>query len=71
MQWQLSLVILAQPTLSEDGVRAKTDIISDLMSALSGEVEEDFEDEPMDDEDTLALLAMAGRQPIREYNVAG
>ena len=62
MQWQLSLTVLAQPTFDEDANREKAEAIQEIFRTLSGE-EEEFV--PMDDADTVALLAMAGRFPIR------
>lgn len=60
MQWQVMLTILAQPALSDEGASAKEQAVTDIMEALS-----DGEEEPMNDEDSLALLRMAGRKPIR------
>ena len=59
MQWQVSLVSLAQPAFDEASVRAKVDAIQSIMSSLSDE------DELVDDSDTIALLEAAGRKPIR------
>jgi len=69
MQWQLALTVLAQPAFNEDAAREKSQMIQDIYSALSDEEEEEFV--PMDDADTIALLAMAGRYPIRKIDGPG
>lgn len=62
MKWQLSLTMLAQPAFTEEAAREKADAVMEVVNVLSGE-EEEFV--PMDDTDTIALLAMANRFPIR------
>lgn len=67
MQWQLSLALLAQPTFDPDSSMEKAELLQELMQTLSGEKVEDV---PMDDGDTVALLQMAGRRPIRIINAS-
>lgn len=67
MQWQMSLMLLGQPAFSEDAVREKMRVVDEAMDVLSGDPRVN---EEMDDADTLALLQMAGRMPIRKFHAS-
>jgi hypothetical protein len=63
MQWQLGLIQMAQPILSEEAARQRGDMVNQLLEVL--------QDEPLvtkDDSATLELLRRAGRMPIREIH---
>ena len=66
MQWQVSLVLLAQPVFDPDSAREKGQLVQDLMDQLADEVAE----EDLTERDTLALLEMAGRKPFRKIENA-
>jgi len=65
MKWELSLAVLSQPTFDPEASHEKAQAIQDIYGMLSGEEEEEENFVPMDDSDTIALLAMAGRYPVR------
>ena len=67
MLWQVSLSLLAQPVFDEESAERKSDYIKDLTGKLGVEEEQ----EELDDQDTLALLRMAGRMPVRIINPDG
>jgi len=62
MKWQMILVSLAQPVFDEGAAADKAELVSDIMSMLDGDKSEP---DPLDDEDTIALLEMAGRKVVR------
>jgi len=70
MCWHLVLVSLSQPTLSDEAVKQRIDMMTELWDVLGGSDDvvekEDPSDTDWSDDDKLALLQMAGRMPVRK-----
>lgn len=68
MQWQVILTTLTQPAFTDEAAQEKAEMLENIFNLLDGRILDIPLDEPMDDEDTIALLHMAGRDIVRKVN---
>lgn len=65
MQWQLGLIQMAQPILSEEAARQRGDMVNQLLNVLQ---DNSLSAKEEDDSELLDLLKRAGRMPVREIH---